>query len=320
MREPRSLARRRALAVFGAGVAAPRLVRAQTLLTIKVGHPITETATPLVYAMRAGLLERAGIKVELSKFASGAAVSAAVAGGALDLGGTSLLALIVGHARSIPFTIVAAANNMFTAASEVGVFVQAAAPLRDAKDFNGKTISAAAVGDIVSIMLWAWMEQNGADWRSLKVVEIPQPAAAAALETGRFDGSVLTGTWYAAAEADPKLRVAARIPTAIGPRYASTAWFSTRDWVTKNHPATERFARVMSEAAAYTNAHPAETLDDLVSFTGTDRAVAAKMKRATFSTTLSAADIQPIVDAAVKYRIIDRTFNAAELLSDTVPR
>ena len=75
----------------------------------------------------------------------------------------------------------------------------------------------------------------------------------------------------------------------------------------------------MSEAAAYTNTHPEETLPDMLAYTGMARAVALKMHRAVFSTTLHPADIQPLIDAAVKYKFIEKG-SAAELISDVVPQ
>jgi len=313
--------RRRALAALGALALAPRGAGAQsTSVVLKVGLPVTETATPLLYAMRAGLFERAGIKIELSRMASGAAVGSAIAGGALDIGGTSLLALVLGHARGIPFTIVAAANNLWTAGSEGGLLVQNASPLHDAKDFSGKIISAAAVNDIVALQLWVWLDQNGVDTKSVKFVEIPQPVAANALEQGRVDGSVLTGAAFANAKANPKLRAIPGVLGALAPRYVFTCWFSTRDWLEKNHAVAQRFARVMSEAAAYTNAHPDDTLNDMLTFTGMERDVALKMRRATFTTTVNPAEIQPLIDAAAKYKFIEKGYSANELISDVAPR
>jgi len=315
------LSRRLAIGTFGATTLAPLGVTAQpSPVTLKVGHPPTETTTPLLYAVRAGLFERAGIKIDLTKMSSGTAVSGAVAGGALDLGGTSLLALIIGHTKGIPFTIIAAANNMATETYEGGLLVQAGSPLHDAKDFVGKTVSAAAVNDIVTLTLWAWMDQAGADWRTLKVVEIPQPAAAAALEQGRVDGAYITGAAFANARGDGKLRTVGKVWSSLGSRYASTAWFTTRDWLARNHAVAERFARVMSEAAAYTNSHPDETLPDMLAYTGMERAAALKMHRAVFSTTLHPADLQPVIDAAAKYKFIDKDYSAAELISDVAPQ
>jgi NitT/TauT family transport system substrate-binding protein len=312
------VSRRLALGSLAAATLAPRSIGAQPApVTMHLGHPPTETATPLLYAVRAGLFERAGIKIEFTKMSSGAAVAAAVAGGALDAGGTSLLSLIIGHTKGIPFTVIAAASNMATETYEGGLLVQTASSYKEAKDFAGKTISAAAVNDIVTLTLWAWMDQAGADWRSLKVVEIPQPAAAAALEAGRVDGAYITGAAFANATADAKLRVVGKVWASLGQRYASTAWFSTRDWVARNRAVAERFARVMSEAAAYTNTHPEETLPDMLAYTGMDRAAALKMHRAVFSTALRGADIQPVIDACAKYKFIEKGYPAAELLSET---
>jgi NitT/TauT family transport system substrate-binding protein len=313
--------RHRALTALSALALAPRAIGAQAAaVTLKAGVPVTETATPLLYAMRAGLFERAGIKIELTRMASGAAVASAIAGGAVDIGGTSLLALVLGHARGVPFTIVAAANNLWTAGAEGGLLVQDTSPLREAKDFSGKVISAAAVSDIVALQLWVWLDKNGGDAKAVKFLEIPQPVAAAALEQGRVDGSVLTGAAFANAKANPKLRAIPGVLNALAPRYVFTCWFSTRDWLDKNHVVAERFSRAMSEAAAYTNAHPDETLNDMLAFTGMDRAVALKMRRAVFTTAINPAEIQPLIDAAVKYKFIDKGYSATELISDVVPK
>lgn len=286
------------------------------LVTLRVGAPVTETLTPLLYAMRTGLFERAGLKIELSKMTSGAVVSAAIAGGALDVGSTSMLALILGHAHGLPFTIFAAAANLWGPGSEGGLLVQTASPLREPKDFAGKTITAAAVNDINALAMQAWLDQGGADPKSVKFVEVPQPAAPAVLEAGRVDGVTITGAAYATALASAKVRAVGNVYAAIGPRFTITAWFSTQTWVERNRGAAERFARVMSAAAAYTNTHPDETLRDLVDATGMDRDVAAKMKRTTFTTILNPAEVQPVIDVAARYKAIDKGFPASEFIID----
>jgi ABC-type nitrate/sulfonate/bicarbonate transport system substrate-binding protein len=313
--------RRAALATLGALALTPAQVAAQTApFPIHAGHPPTETAAPALYAIRAGLFDRAGIALTIDKMSSGAAVAAAVAGGGLDLGGTSILAIIIGHTHGIPFTLISAANVMMYPEADGGLLVQANSPLTRPKDFIGKTISAAALNDIVSLELWTWMDRGGVDWHSLKIVEIPQPAALAALDAGRIDGIVLTGSAYAEAVANPKVRLLSRVASNLAPRFANTCWFSTRDWVTKNHAVAARFARVMSDASAYVNAHPDDTLKDVLDYTGMDRAAALKMKRAVFSTTLSPNDVQPVIAAAAKFKMIDKEYPAAELFSDVVPR
>src|ERR1700681_1795164 len=73
------LSRQQALATIGGSLAVvPSTVRAQAApATIRMAAPPAEQEVPLYYAMRTGLFERAGIKIEMAKMGSGAAVAAA---------------------------------------------------------------------------------------------------------------------------------------------------------------------------------------------------------------------------------------------------
>ena len=266
--------------------------------------------------MRAGLFERAGIKIDLTKGASGAATAAAVAAGALDIGLSSMLAIVLGHARGIPLTIVAP-SGLFLPDTQGGLLVLNSSPLLDAKDFNGKTIAAAAVNDINSLGMWSWMDKNGGDSSTIKVVEIPQAAQPAALEQGRVDGITVSNPAYTVAMSTGKVRLVANIWSAISPRILLVCWFSTMGWVERNHSVAERFGRVIAEAATYCNGHVAETIDDLVTLSGLDRELVIRMKRTFQTPTVAAAEIQPMIDGAAKYKMLAKSFPAGEIIAGT---
>ncbi len=314
------LSRLQALGALPALASLPTALRAQPApVTIRIATTPTETVMPYVYAQRAGLFERAGIKIAYSQMGSGAAIAAAVAGGAIDIGNSSILGIVVGHARGVPFTIVAP-SGLWTNGSEGGLVVSANSTLRTAKDFEGKTISAAAVNDINSLTMWSWMDANGADSKTLKVVEIPQMAAIAALEAGRVDGITVTDPAYVIATAGGKAKLAANIFSALAPRFLLVEWFSTTEWVARNHSAAERFSRVIAEAVTYTNAHPDEMIDDIVAFTKVERSLAVRMKHSIQEPTLVASEIQPVIDAAAKYHVLERSYPASELVSDAAAK
>ena len=212
--------RRETLAAIAVGLTLPSTVaQAQTApVTIRLSVPPTEQMLPLLYAIRAGFFERAGIRFEISKTGSGAASLAAVAGGANDIGLTSMLGVVLGYARGVPFTIVAPAG-LWLPSSEGGLVVTNSSPLRTAKDFIGKTVSAAAVGDVNTLGMKAWMDQNGADSSTIKVVEIPQVAAPVALEQGRVDGIIVGNPAYTYALAGGRARLVANVWSAISPRF-----------------------------------------------------------------------------------------------------
>jgi hypothetical protein len=76
----------------------------------------------------------------------------------------------------------------------------------------------------------------------------------------------------------------------------------------------------MAEASTYVNSHASETVQDLATLTNLDRAVAAGMKRTAHIPNVRASDLQPVIDAAAKYKAIDRAFPAGELISDAAVR
>lgn len=76
-----------------------------------------------------------------------------------------------------------------------------------------------------------------------------------------------------------------------------------------------RFARVIADGATYCNGHVEETVGDLVDLTGLDRDLVVRMRRRFQTTNVVASKIQPVIDSAVKYKLLDRGFPASEMIS-----
>jgi hypothetical protein len=73
----------------------------------------------------------------------------------------------------------------------------------------------------------------------------------------------------------------------------------------------------MSQASRYTNTHHAETVPITAQFWGIDPNVLSHMPRAEIGDRLDAADLQPVVNLAAKYGVIDKPFDAQELIANT---
>lgn len=287
---------------------------------LRVATAGDDNAAPLLYADKAGLFKKAGLDVQITKMKSGAAIAAAVAGGSLDIGKSSLTGLIAAHLRGIDFTLVAP-SGLYVKESPIGALVVASdSPIKAPKDFAGKTISAAALNDINVVATQAWLEENGVDSKSVKFIEIPESAVSAALAQKRVDGSTVLNPVLADLVNGGKNRVAATVFDGIANRFMISGWFASADYVAKHREIVERFERVMQQAEAYANTHHAETLDLVVQFTGLDAATVAGMTRPTYPAVLDPRDIQPLIDAEVKYRVIDKPFPASELISPTALR
>jgi ABC-type nitrate/sulfonate/bicarbonate transport system substrate-binding protein len=103
--------------------------------------------------------------------------------------------------------------------------------------------------------------------------------------------------------------------SAIAPQYVFAAWFSTKGWVHDHPDVAREFARVVTQAAQYTNTHHHETAAMVAQFTSIPVDVIEHMQRTPSATSqLEPSLLQPVIDAAVKYKIIPSGFPAAEMI------
>ena len=87
-----SIRRSRYLATTGALlIVTPRAVRAQTLEKIRLTGVPTDDMTPVYYAIKSGMYQRAGLDVEIIPSSSGSVATTAVVAGTYEMGKGSLM-------------------------------------------------------------------------------------------------------------------------------------------------------------------------------------------------------------------------------------
>lgn len=296
-----------ALVLLGPAAAQPQLV------AVRVGLVPSDDDTPLIYGVRAGLYAQAGLDVEVLKAASGAAVTAAVVAGSFDVGESSLVALMNAHLRGVPVALIAAGSIYQAKAPHVLFAVAADSPYTSAKDLDGKTIGVPSLNDLNEAATKAWVDQSGGDSTTLRFVEFPNAAAEAGIIEHRIDGAVLFNPPLALALADHKVRILGAPFNTVASSFMYAGWFASSQWAGAHPEVVQTFARVTARAAAYTNAHHAETAPLLSDFTGIPLAVVEKMTRVSTAFALDPVEIQPLIDVAAKYQLIPRSFPAGEL-------
>jgi NitT/TauT family transport system substrate-binding protein len=281
---------------------------------LRVGATFDDDVAATLYGVSSGLFERNGLDVKVEPILSGSAGASAVAAGALPVAKSSTIALIVAHARGLPFVIIAP-SIVFTADKPTSaLLVVKDSPLRPGKDFNGKTLGVASLVDARVISIKAWIDQNGGDSKTLKFIEVPQSSVLAALTAGRIDATVVSNTQLGAATQSGEFKNLGEPNIAIGRRYIVNTWYTTRDFVAKNPDVIRRFRASLQQAAVYANAHPDEMVGYLAPFVKIDEAKLRNMAHATIATTLVPSEYQPVIDAAAKYGFIDKGFPAQEFL------
>lgn len=309
------MSRRSLLVCAGAGLAVPGRAGAQTLTKLTVGTGPIDDSTPVLAGVHAGIYRRYGLDVDVQQFQSGAAMAAAVVGGSLQIGGSAIMGLILAHLRNVPFRIVTPGSVYLSEKPAMALLVRKDSPIHSAADLNGKTIASPALHDLFSAATLAWMEANGGDASSVRQVEVPPAATLPAIEAGRIDAAMIVEPRLSEGLRSGNVRVLGKAYDAIGKRFLVAAEFSTLDFINANRELVGRFTRAQLEAHAYANAHPAETAPWLAEFAKVDVDTIRASTREVFAESLSLPDIQRVIDAAVKYKLIDRGFDAREIVS-----
>jgi NitT/TauT family transport system substrate-binding protein len=288
---------------------------AQQTATIRVAAPATADVAPLVYGLKKGLFARAGLTVEFAQMATGSSVTQAVAGGSIDVGYSALTALIAGHSRGIPFTLIAPAGFYRSESPAAYMVVRKDSTLKSGGDFAGKTIGVPSLKDLDAVASSAWIEANGGMLSSVRFIELPSPSLLPALVDGRIDAFTNADPWITLAIDSGRTRVVSKAFDGIATHFLYTAWFATNKYVDDNRGIVERFERVLRDAAIEANAHRSEVVPIIADYTKLEPAVIAKMLKEFYTGPLDPKLIQPLIDASVKYHVTDKPFEAAEFIS-----
>lgn len=302
-----------ALSAAGAGI--PHLVHAQgTLEKIRLVAIPSDALTPLYYGLKTDQFVRAGIDLEIVPAMSGSAATTAVIAGAYEIANSSLLPIMAAHLRDIPIVIVAP-QAMYTPENPFTLLeIAADSPYKTGADLNGKICAVAALNDSAQMSISAWVDKNGGDASSLKFVEIPAAATAEALVQHRVAAGLLLEPGLDEAIAAGRTKTLGDAYGAIGKKFMTAAYVGRSDWARDHADLLRRFVRVAGQAAVYTNAHTAETAAMMADVTKVSLSVMQHMKRVVCGTSMDPALVQPMIDAAAKYKNIARSFPAKEIL------
>jgi NitT/TauT family transport system substrate-binding protein len=306
----RRTAIRSGAAALAAAAFAPFPARAQMRQLRIALVPIDNNALPF-FAQEMGFFAKAGLNADVQQMQSGAAMTAAIAGGAVDVASSNIVQLAQAHEKRIPFTLLAPAGVYLPTAVTTILMASQSSPLRTAKDLTGKTIAVTGLKSIAQYAPMAWIDKHGGDSKTVKFVEMPVQEMGDAMAQNRVDAAVVQEPFIARAK--KSARIYADVFGAIAPSFLVSAYFGTSDFATANPDLVRSFQRVMRDTAIWANKNHAKTADILVNTLHVDATVVPTMTRAIFAESLQPAQIQPVIEVAVKYGGIS-DFPASEMI------
>jgi len=284
---------------------------AQALTPLRVSTTPIDLGAEVLYANDLGYFREAGLDVDVTVLANGAAVAASVASGAEDIGEANLVSLASAHGNGVPFVVIAPAGNYTSKAPTTVMVTAKSSTLRTAKDLDGKTVGVVAVKDITQIGASAWIDKTGGNLASVKFIEIPQSAMCTAITSGRVDAGVVSEPFLSIALANG-CRVLVACHDSIAKDFLVGAWFANAGWANEHADQVARFRAVIARTARWANAHHPESQRILEKYT--KATIPPGMTRVPFPDTLEVAQMQPLISAAARYGASKGDFPAKDLL------
>lgn len=264
------------------------------------------------YADDLGYFKDAGLDVHISAMTSSPPIIAAIASGAADIGNAVVGSVAAARERGINVRFIAPAG-MYVASHPTGRLVVAKdSTIRTASDLNGKTIAVSGLADLTYYGTKAWLDQSGANLSTVKFVELPFPAMAAAVAQHRVDAAMIVEPFLTVGKNDVK--TIASPNDVIASRFMATGWIATDTWIASHRDVAARFAAVMRKTALWANSHHRESAQILLRYTKLAPEVAETMTRVDYALTLDPALLQPPIDVAVKYGTSQYPMPATDLI------
>jgi NitT/TauT family transport system substrate-binding protein len=279
--------------------------------TLRIGNVPIDSSSAIFAARDQGFLSRAGLTADVQEFSNGGAIAAAVASGALDVGGINVLTLAAAHERGVPLKIIASGSTYTTKDATTAMLVPKSSPLRTARDLTGKTVAVNVLKGIAHVSAQSWIDKNGGDSKSVRFIEIPFSTMPSTLAANRVDAAVVAEP--ALSQARDETRLFAKSYDGIGDLWMIDAWVATDAWIAANAETARRFGDAMRQAAVWANRNQDKTAVVVSAAMKIDPAVVRSMRRATFLEHANLAVVQPVIDVGAQYGALSARFPAADL-------
>jgi NitT/TauT family transport system substrate-binding protein len=293
----------------------PTSAVAQQRQAVRIALASVETGATVFYAQDLGYFERAGVGVTISQLDNGAAISAAVLSGAVDIGFANPTSLEIAHSKGLPLTILAGAGLHDAAHPSNGLIVVAnASPIRTGKDLAGKIVAVPGLGIITDLSAKSWIDHTGGDSKLAHYIEMPISMMGQSLEAGRVDAAIMDAA-TSEGQDRAQLRVIGSSMDAISPKFYASVWFTSAEFVAQHADAAKKVAAIIRDVSVWANVHPHDAVDLFVKHSSFTEAQLLSVPRPDFATVLAPEYLQPSIDAAAKYGVIKAPFAAKELIT-----
>lgn len=287
--------------------------------TLKVSYVPYVGAAPFKLGIDKGFFSKQGLKIEDSEGVAPAPIMAQVLAGKLDVGFTTIPALVAAASNGAPLQAVSAVDGTIDAKKpSSAILVKSDSPIKSPKDLVGKKVGVVALQSELDVLLHEVVRRDGGDASKVQSVQVPFPEMTTALKAGRVDAVVNTEPFVTLAKGQGVKAI--DYPEAeVVPDGSVTAFVSSKKFVSANPDVVKRFRAAMDESLQYAAAHPDEAAATMTKIADIKPALLKQINLGTqFTPTLDTASIDKFVALQKQFGFVKNPPAASDLLAPGV--
>jgi NitT/TauT family transport system substrate-binding protein len=306
-----------ALAAAGAALLPRNWAFAQTSTKLQVGTIPIGNLSPFFIAQEKGFFKEAGLDISVIPMAGGAAIQPALASGALNIGWSNVVSVYQGHLEGFDYRFIANGAIAKRGTNEVfGVQVNVDSPIKSAKDLTDKTIATNTLRNITQAVGQHWIDHNGGDSSKVKWVEIPFQNMEAVLVQKHIDAFVGVEPWVTLpSQVNKRARVLGYPVGGIASRFMIASFFSSEAWIQKNSDAVKSFVTALNHGIDAHNDNLEEAKATIAKYVKLSPDVLKLVTLSAFQKQIMESDLQPMMDVALRYKLISKKFPTRNVIS-----
>lgn len=186
-------------------------------------------------------------------------------------------------------------------------------PLRSVKDLEGKTVGLNGLKTLAEISTRETVRLGGGDPSKINFVEIGPALAVPALLRGTVAAAIVSEPFITASGSD--IRRFAKPYDAVAKSFYINSWFAKQSWLAENGATARKLTQAIYDAARWTNGHHDESAPILIKYLKLDPERVKNLTRATFATSLDPKLMQPVLDIAARYGLLEKPVDAKTLIA-----
>jgi NitT/TauT family transport system substrate-binding protein len=233
--------------------------QADATTTLKVSYVPYVGAAPFELGIDKGFFKKRGLEIEQSEGPAPAPIMAQVTSGQLDIGFTTIPALIAAVSGGAPLKAISAFDGVIDPDNPQGaILVKTGSGIESPKDLEGKKVGVVALQSELDVLLHEVVRRDGGDQTKVESVQVPFPEMLAALKADRVDAVVDVEPFLTLAEEEGGYEAISFPEVEVVPNRAVTAFVASEDFIEEIPDVVEKFRAAMKESLEYADSHPDE--------------------------------------------------------------